>query len=304
MAGVPLEETRRAEDAVAFFERQAEVDKKVSAVMQEIHDKTMQQLNRRRRELPPIPVGSKVWYLRPRGRTGEKLETYWIGPARVVERRGEHSYVVELEPGRMQEAHRSQLKEHVEDVFSDKPLRLFHFRQAIQDSVMAANEWEVEGIEGHRQGEDGFPEFCVKWAGYEERTWEPLKNFFHRFNRLVLAYCDKKKVKVPDVLGYLYHHQPGMDVNNIMREAAPQDWLWPGQDTIISNDDGKLTGSDHDQGANDGGQDRPAANAMGFHGVLRAAWSERQPRTVTTSERQGDSNRAQPKIGRPRGASC
>ena len=69
-------------------------------------------------------MGSKVWYLRPRGRTGEKLETYRIGPCTVAERRGEHSYVLNLQEGRQQEAHRSQLKEHFEDPLS-KPLELY-----------------------------------------------------------------------------------------------------------------------------------------------------------------------------------
>ena len=153
MAGVPYEEPRQVEDAVAFFARQAEVDQKVSKIMQEIHEKRMEQLNRR--ELPSLHVGSRAWYLRPRGRPGEKLETYWIGPCKVVERRSEHSYVVEVEPGRLQEAHRSQLKEHQEDVWSAKPLKMFHYRQAVQDNEVAMDEWNVEAIEDHREGGEG-----------------------------------------------------------------------------------------------------------------------------------------------------
>ena len=183
-AWVPYEEVRQAEDAVAFFERQT--------AKREIHEKRMAQLNRKRRELPPMAVGEKVWYLRPRVRPGEKLETYWIGPCRVAERKGEHSYTVEVEPGRLQEAHRSQLKEHFEEEWSDRPLKMYHFRQAVEDNELAMDEWNVEAVEDHRVGEDGYPEFYVKWEDSEKRTWEPLRHFFHRYSWPVLAYCDKK----------------------------------------------------------------------------------------------------------------
>ena len=42
------------------------------------------------------------------------------------------------------------------------------------------DEWNVEAIEDHREGEDGYPEFYVCWEGSDERTWEPLRHFFHR----------------------------------------------------------------------------------------------------------------------------
>jgi hypothetical protein len=94
-AGVPYDPPTKAEDAVSFFERQKLVDKKVADTVNQLHHKKTEQLNKRRKELPPLQVGSKAWYLRPRGRPGEKLESYWLGPCRVMERRSEHGYVVE-----------------------------------------------------------------------------------------------------------------------------------------------------------------------------------------------------------------
>jgi hypothetical protein len=251
-----------------------------------------------------MTVGKRVWYLRPRGRPGEKLETYWIGPCRVAERKGEHSYVIGLESARLQEPHHSQPKEHFDDLWSCKPLKMFHCRQAVQDNGTAADDWEVERIEGHRPGDDGYPEFCVKWVNFEERTWEPLRNFFHRNNMLLLAYCDKKKVQVPDVLGYLYRHQSDAAVNNITWDEAPQDWEWLEQDEETAEDD-EPSGDQDDDGEQQG-EDHPAANPinpMGFHGVLRAALSERkQP----TERRQGESSQvrsraSQTHVVRPRG---
>ena len=124
MAGIPYEPLRRADDAEEFFKRQAEVDERVAAMMNSIHVRQAEQVNRRRRELAPFEAGDLVWYLRPRGKPGEKLETYWIGPSRVVERRSEHSYIVDIGSGSQQEAHRSQLKPHVEDVWSGRPIKI------------------------------------------------------------------------------------------------------------------------------------------------------------------------------------
>ena len=168
---------------------------------------------------------------------------------------------------------------------------MYHFRQAVQDNEMAPDEWNVEAVEDHRGGDDGAPEFLVKWEGSEERTWEPLRHFFHRYSWPVLAYCDKKKVKVPDVLGYLYRHEPEVVVNNIVSKEASQDWPWSDQDT--DND-----GNDMSEG-----EDHPAANARGFHGVLRAACRNDQRRRADEMPKgQGDPIRAQPRVTRTGGA--
>ena len=113
MAGVPYEPLRRAEDAEAFVDRQAEIDERVAEIMNDIHVKRMNTINKRRRELSVLAVDDLVWYLRPRGKPGEKLETYWIGPCKVLERRSDHSYIIEIDTDRRQEAHRSQLKEYI-----------------------------------------------------------------------------------------------------------------------------------------------------------------------------------------------
>ena len=277
MAGVPYEPERMAEDAIAFFDRQAKVDAQVAKVMDDIHDKRNEQLNRRRRELQPLSVESKVWYLRPRGRPGEKLETYWIGPCSVKERRGEHSYVIELEPGRLQEAHRSQLKQHFDDAWIGKPLKMFHYRQAVQDMEAAPDEWNVEGIDGHRAGKDGYPEFCVRWEGSSERTWEPLRHFFHRYSHPVLEYCLRHDLRIPDLIDYLYKNRPEAIVNEVKWEAPPEDWAWPDE----GDDEGSIENFDDHiatQGEGDR-QDQGERDRRVFQGVLAAASRSAWPTT-------------------------
>ena len=110
MAGVPYELPPRAEDAVDFFERQRQVDHQITNTLNKLHDKQTAMVNRRRKELPEFKVGDRVRYLRPRDRPGEKLESYWLGPAVVHDRQGEHSYVIKLDENKYHEVHRHKLK--------------------------------------------------------------------------------------------------------------------------------------------------------------------------------------------------
>ena len=73
---------------------------------------------------------------------------------------------------------------------------MFHYRQAVQDVEAAPDEWNVEGIDGHRAGKDGYPDFCVRWEGSSERTWEPLRHFFHLYSHPILEYCLQHDLRV------------------------------------------------------------------------------------------------------------
>ena len=226
MAGIPYEPLRRAEDAEAFFRRQEDVDAKVATMMNNIHDKQVEQVNKRRRELAAFEVDDRVWYLRPRGKPGEKLETYWIGPCRVAERRSDHGYVVDIDTNTQQEAHRSQLKPYIEDVWSGRPVKLFRFRRAVVDNEdVQPDQWTIKKVEGHRRGADGYPEFKVEWDGSDERTWEPLHHFFHQYSQPLLDYCVDKGVRVDDVLEYLHKHPAEVVIGEVWEEP-PEEWCW------------------------------------------------------------------------------
>ena len=228
-AGVPYEPPTRAEDAVSFFERQQAVDQQVAQTLNAHHDKKAEQLNRHRRELPTLKVGDKAWYLRPRGRPGEKLETYWLGPCRVAERRSEHSYVVEIQEGRMQEAHRSQLKPYTEgDAELGSPVKLFHFKQARSDPPTGIDEWNVEKVLTHRRNTSGDLEFKVQWEGSAELTWEPLHHFFHRYSQPIVDYFHNKRLK-EDVMAHLAKHPAEVTVVWIKAITEPQNAKkkWP-----------------------------------------------------------------------------
>ena len=236
-AGVPYDPPSRAEDAVHFFERQRKVDVEVAEKMNALQEKRAEIVNRHRKELPPFKVGDVVWYLRPRGRPGEKLESYWLGPSQVTERRGEHSYVIQLQEGRLQEAHRSQLKPCLEgEVELGPPIKLFHFKQARQDPPTAIDEWNVEKVLGHRR-RNGELEFNVRWEASPECTWEPLHNFFHLYSQPIVDYFREKGLK-EDVMAHLARHPPEVAtavlavasrdscVPGLVWEDPPEEWHW------------------------------------------------------------------------------
>ena len=80
------------EDACNFFTRMWEIDRKISLVLKEEHEKEAKRPNERMADPVSLPIGQKVWYRRPEG-TGDKLDTRWIGPGVVKSRTGEYSYI-------------------------------------------------------------------------------------------------------------------------------------------------------------------------------------------------------------------
>jgi hypothetical protein len=93
----------------------------VAERLNKIHEKQAQQVNAHRKDWLPLEVGSKVWY-RPEKQPGtDKLAPPWVGPGVVLQRVSDHSYVVEVNPGVHQSAHRTQLRPHIADTYSDTP---------------------------------------------------------------------------------------------------------------------------------------------------------------------------------------
>ena len=96
-----------------------------------------------------------------------------------------------------------------EDVIGP-PVKLFQYRQAREDLAAGPSDWIVEKIMGHRRGPNGDPVFEVLWEGATDTTWEPLANFFHRYNPMVIEYCRNQDIEVP-MVEYLHRHPPEDD---------------------------------------------------------------------------------------------
>ena len=114
-----------------------------------------------------------VWY-RPEPQPGkDKLEPRWKGPGKVLERLADHSYLVQVEPGKTQKAHRSQLHPHTDDMAIDDPYPMYYFSGKPPVLGVAPDDWEVEALLDHKVSPQKGLEVLVKWKGYEKPTWEP-----------------------------------------------------------------------------------------------------------------------------------
>jgi hypothetical protein len=196
LAGIPYTPPRECEDALQFHHRMMEVDRQVAETLNRVHAMQAQRINRERKDMEPIPVGTQVWYKRPE-KSGEKLDSRWIGPGVVKAREGERSYLIEIKPGVTMKAHRSFLKLYTEPKVEGRGVPLFFFKRTEPEEGAMPDEWEAEAILAHRK-RGGEWEFLTKWVGFEdgESTWEPAKNFIHRISGEFLRYCTAKRLSL------------------------------------------------------------------------------------------------------------
>ena len=189
LASLPYEPVHESEDALTFFARQEKIDKEISRVLQEKHKKREDWLNAKRNDPPPFKVGDLVWYLRPPN-SGNKLDSRWLGPAAVVRRDNDRSYEIELKPQYFIKAPRNLLKAYVEDRVVGRPTELFVHRRTEPGDDLLPDEWNVEKILDHKI-EKGQYKFLTQWEGSDEKTWEPVGNFIHRYSVDFVKYCKK-----------------------------------------------------------------------------------------------------------------
>lgn len=196
MATLPYRPTRVAEEAVQFFERMEQMRGLLATKLNTLQQKRVAAANAKRREPPPLHPGSKVWY-RPEPQPGrDKLEPKWRGPGVVLRRVADHSYVVQVDGGREQEAHRSQLYPHVEDEFVGEPFPLYYFSGKAPVLELGPGEWEVEEVLDHKMQKNELT-FLIKWKGWEEPSWEP---YHHVSTGAIWEYCQAQGL-VPNLVG-------------------------------------------------------------------------------------------------------
>ena len=110
LAGLPWTTPRFCEEAGAFFERMRGIDADVAHALNEAHQDLALKINARRRERPSYVTGDWVWYRRPTSVGGVKMQSWWQGPFRLLDRVGERSYRLRTPQGQEFDAHADQLK--------------------------------------------------------------------------------------------------------------------------------------------------------------------------------------------------
>ena len=199
-AGVPYPPLRESENARQFFDRMNQLDHTIADTLNRQHLQTQRRLNASRQRPRKYHPNDIVWVLRTKASLTDKLDSKWIGPARVLERLGEDSYNVLLKPNMTFEVHAAHLKPFVTDQPPSTILEedLYHFLPTHKVLDTTPGEWNVEAIIRHRKGKDGKPEFLTRWEGHEphEDSWEPVATFFPRYCFEIVQYCRSKGVKV------------------------------------------------------------------------------------------------------------
>ena len=179
-------------DAQEFFQNAKETDRKVARILNEIHAKRAERENADKGKAPIFSVGDKVWYRRPED-TATKIHSRWIGPGVVKQRKGLHSYEIQIGERSTMDAQVSWLKPYVPDEFSGVPETLYYHRRTPMDDEAHEDEWVVESILDHKIT-GNVPKFLVHWKGFEkgDAKWEPANHFFMRYSAPVIEYCKKK----------------------------------------------------------------------------------------------------------------
>ena len=109
--GLRLEDSRECESAAAFFSRMEELDRAVAKTVRDQLVLLGKRVNRQRKPKSVFKEGDWVWYLRPQTAVGGVgLSSWWLGPCKVVQRKGKSAYQILVKPGVVQDVHRDQLR--------------------------------------------------------------------------------------------------------------------------------------------------------------------------------------------------
>ena len=156
-------------------------------------------VNQGRKKRAPFAEGDWVWMLRPKTGVGGNLETWWVGPCKVIARKGVSSYEVLVKPGVFQEVHMDQLKPYVEDQISGKPMALFEFGGGYRPEGIPTGEGWIENVAGHRVTDGGEIEFLIHWRGTpkSDDAWEPGYALWDDAGSVLEEYCQTHGVAAP-----------------------------------------------------------------------------------------------------------
>ncbi len=151
--------------------------------------------NRITENYKPFDKGQLLWL---EGRNlhlgyNKKITTKREGPFPVIERLGPINYRLKLPPG---SKNHNMFNANLLTPYTETAVHGANFPHPPPDVINEKEEWEVERIIKHR-GKKNL-QYQVKWAGYEDITWEPESNL--RNAQEALAEYWKKRSK-PLTLG-------------------------------------------------------------------------------------------------------
>lgn len=116
------------------------------------------------------------------------METWWLGPAKILRRVGASSYQVVHKPGEVWDVHRDFLKPYEHDDFLGTAVPLYYHRGTTKDSGLSDPTDLVHEIKEHRV-RNGKLEFLVSWKeDPDEESWEPATTFIQECSTKWMEY--------------------------------------------------------------------------------------------------------------------
>ena len=174
LVGLPTSIEVRCPTADAFMDHMQDLDRHVSHLLNDELAKQEARLNKRRPREVEFEPEEWVWILRPTALTRRKLQSWWIGPYRVVERNGDQSYTVRLGHHNHIMVHADQMKKCT---ISEVPEILETLAYTLGDTAEHLSVPLVDKVLKQRKTTEGI-ELLVQWKGStpSEATWvEPQK---------------------------------------------------------------------------------------------------------------------------------
>ena len=183
---MPLE--KECEDAVQWHKDMVKADQQLADRLNFLHQQ--RQKNRKEgRKQPDFKIGATVWVLRSPG-GGSKIHLKRIGPCKILQRLGEHTWRVQVSPSRHRDVHASHLLPH-QPPLQGPSWTLFHHLDHKEDEEVAGGMWNVERIVRHRKLPSGELQFLVRWEGFgpSNDTWETASQFLPQYSEPWAHYC-------------------------------------------------------------------------------------------------------------------
>jgi len=174
LGGLPTEIETRCPAADAFMDHMAELDRSISKILNEDLEKRENKLNKNRHRKLEFQTGDLTWILRPTAISGPKLQSFWIGPYKVIVRNGDQSYKVKLSHHKRSMVHLDQMKA-TSNVSA--PGEIVELRFAAENEAEQLELPRVHKIMCNPEGPYGM-EVLVEWMGQtsDEGTWVELQN--------------------------------------------------------------------------------------------------------------------------------
>jgi hypothetical protein len=186
-AGLPYTPPGSCPSAQTFFDRIEALDEEIEEYYCKEHEQVQRRVNETRKPRPPFDKGDQVWVLRPKSVKGNKMETWWIGPAKILQRTGNSSYQVEHKSGEVWDVHMDSLKIYVEDDFMGTSVPLFYHQGTTKSTGLSGESRGVIKIFKHRLNK-GILEFLVERSGEIEPKWEGVIPLWANFSETTLNY--------------------------------------------------------------------------------------------------------------------